>query len=140
MTLLLDTDTCIDVIRGRRSDVRERFRIQTATGPGVVSTVTVQELQVGVLRSAPEHRARNEARFEAFLRGAVDLVPFDAADAMAAAEVAVMLMRQGLGIGPYDTQIAGQALRRGWTVVTANLRHFGRVPGLRLETWRPTPP
>lgn len=136
MTLLLDTDTCIDVIRGRRRDVRGRFRDLTVSGPGAVSAITVQELQVGVLTSGLEHRARNEARLEAFFKGPVEVVPFDEEDARATADVAVLLAARGLGIGPYDTQIAGQALRRGWTVVTSNHRHFGRVPGLRLETWR----
>jgi len=31
--------------------------------------------------------------------------------------------------------IAGQALQRGWTVVTGNLREFIRVPNLLLLDW-----
>jgi tRNA(fMet)-specific endonuclease VapC len=38
-------------------------------------------------------------------------------------------------IGPFDTLIAGQALARGMTLVTANMREFSRVEGLRLEDW-----
>ena len=32
--------------------------------------------------------------------------------------------------------IAGQALARGWTVVTHDIAHFGRVQGLPLIDWR----
>ena len=38
-----------------------------------------------------------------------------------------------------DTLIAGQALARGWTVVTRNVRHFGRVEGLPLIDWGVSP-
>ena len=41
----------------------------------------------------------------------------------------------GGGIGPYDVLIAGQALARGLTLVTHNVREFGRVEGLRVEDW-----
>ena len=45
------------------------------------------------------------------------------------------LARQGRPIGPYDLQIAMQALRRGHTLVTNNLREFARIKGLMLEDW-----
>jgi predicted nucleic acid-binding protein len=38
-------------------------------------------------------------------------------------------------IGAYDLLIAGQALRRGLTVVTANTAEFGRVTGLSWQDW-----
>ncbi|MGH3278380.1 MAG: hypothetical protein ACRDNW_04495, partial [Trebonia sp.] len=35
----------------------------------------------------------------------------------------------------HDLLIAGQALARGLTVVTANASEFGRVPGLKQADW-----
>jgi len=35
-----------------------------------------------------------------------------------------------------DTLIAAQAQRLGATVVTRNVREFGRVPGLKVENWQ----
>ncbi len=64
------------------------------------------------------------------------VVEFDAEDAMAAGKLRAELERGGVGIGPFDTLIAGQALRRGYTLVTANTREFSRVPGLLIEDWR----
>ena len=140
MTRLLGSDVCIDLMRGRKREVVAVFRANAGRTPLYLSSVTRQELERGVLTSAAAHQALNRIRLDVFLEGPVDVVPFDAEDAVAAAHIQVSLQAQGLGIGPYDTQIAGQALRRGWTVVTANLRHFGRVPGLTLETWRANPP
>jgi len=31
--------------------------------------------------------------------------------------------------------IAGQALHRGWTVISHNLHEYTRVDGLTVETW-----
>ena len=65
----------------------------------------------------------------------VDVEPFDARDMMAAARLRSNLQRQGLPIGPYDALIAGQALARGWTVVTADAREFSRIDGLKVVDW-----
>ena len=65
----------------------------------------------------------------------VDVEPFDARDMMAAARRRANLKRRGLPIGPYDVLIAGQALARGWTVVTANLREVSRIDGLKVVDW-----
>ncbi len=53
----------------------------------------------------------------------------------AAGEVRATLERTGQPIGAYDTLIAGQAVRRGLTLVTANTREFERVNGLMWEDW-----
>jgi tRNA(fMet)-specific endonuclease VapC len=41
----------------------------------------------------------------------------------------------GSAIGTYDVLIAGQALNRKLTLVTANVKEFGRVKGLDWEDW-----
>ena len=134
---LLDTDTCIDLVRGRRRDLRLAFlACIRADGAAAISTVTLLELEQGVAQSAPEHRASNAARLLAFREGPVEELPFDSDDAEATGTLAAALRMGGAQIGSYDTMIAGQALRRGLAVVTSNTRHFARVPGLVLEDWR----
>ncbi|MGH8567951.1 MAG: PIN domain-containing protein, partial [Gammaproteobacteria bacterium] len=41
----------------------------------------------------------------------------------------------GTPISPNDLWIAAQALAEGATLVTANIREFNHVAGLRLENW-----
>jgi tRNA(fMet)-specific endonuclease VapC len=50
-----------------------------------------------------------------------------------------MLAARGTPIGAYDILIAGQALARGLTLVTRNLREFERIPELSLENWYDAP-
>jgi tRNA(fMet)-specific endonuclease VapC len=45
------------------------------------------------------------------------------------------LRRRGQAIGPLDGLIAGQALARSWTLVTANRREFDRIEGLNVIDW-----
>ena len=40
-----------------------------------------------------------------------------------------------LNVGPMDLRIGAIALEEGLTVVTRNLRDFGRIPGLTVEDW-----
>lgn len=39
-------------------------------------------------------------------------------------------------VGPYDVLLAGCALARGLTLVSANRAEFGRIAGLATEDWR----
>ena len=48
------------------------------------------------------------------------------------------LEAQGTPIGVLDTMIAAHALSLNATIVTNNVRHFERVPDLRLENWTMT--
>jgi len=41
----------------------------------------------------------------------------------------------GIVIGAMDLLIASQALDRGITLVTNNVREFSRIPGLTWENW-----
>jgi predicted nucleic acid-binding protein len=41
-------------------------------------------------------------------------------------------------LGEPDLRIASIALSQGLTVVTGNVRHVGRVPGLKVENWLST--
>jgi tRNA(fMet)-specific endonuclease VapC len=49
------------------------------------------------------------------------------------------LEREGRRIGEPDLRIAAIALARDLTLVTGNVRHFQRVPDLRIENWLENP-
>ncbi|MFO1046440.1 MAG: type II toxin-antitoxin system VapC family toxin [Geminicoccaceae bacterium] len=136
MSYLLDTDTCIAIINDR--PIQARLSLTEAFGGGdsiAVPTVALFELWFGVAKSAPARRSANEARLRDFLAGPLEVLPFEAADARAAGEIREALRAAGTPIGAYDLLIAGQALARGATVVTSNLREFTRVEGLTCVDW-----
>jgi tRNA(fMet)-specific endonuclease VapC len=59
------------------------------------------------------------------------IVPFDER----AADEALRLRKQRIRIGTQDLKIAAIALVQDALLLSANLRDFGRVPGLRVEDW-----
>lgn len=130
----LDTNACIALIDGSSLPVRRRFKEVLAAGSVVcVSAVALHELWYGVATSA--RRDYNTERVQAFLSGPIRLVALDEADARAAGEVRALLDQERRPIGAYDSLLAGQAARRGFTLVTANVREFERVEGLMWEDW-----
>jgi tRNA(fMet)-specific endonuclease VapC len=64
-------------------------------------------------------------------------IPSLAFDDRSAAEYGAIragLQAAGMTIGPHDLQIASIARAADLTVLTANVREFVRVPGLRVES------
>lgn len=134
MDYLLDTNACIALNKGEPASVRARLNRAVHAGAQVwVPTVVLYELWYGVAKSArPKENAEDLATF---LAGPVRVLGFGEEDAREAGEVRMSLERIGKPIGAYDVLIAGQALSRKLTLVTANTREFGRVKGLRWEDW-----
>jgi tRNA(fMet)-specific endonuclease VapC len=131
---LLDTNVCIALIKNTDSLVRGRFqKVSRAGGIVYVPSIVTFELWYGVANSA--RIAFNTDRLEAFLSGRVNVLPFDDGDARAAGAIRANLEVSGRMIGPYDTLIAGQALARQLTLVTANVSEFSRVKGLSWQDW-----
>lgn len=126
---LLDTNTCVEYLRGRNAYVRQRLANAPATDV-FVCPVVLAELYIGALRSA--HPARNRAKIDAFILPYQSL-PFDDAAADIQATIRHHLEKLGTPIGPYDLQIAAIALVHGLTVVTHNTAEYSRVPNLTIE-------
>ena len=129
MRYLLDTNAVIDVIRGAGSRVELRLRRQEPSRVGV-SAVVLHELYFGAYRST--RWEGNLAVVEQIGLAVVDLTREDAREA---GRVRAALALRGTPIGPFDVLIAGQALARGATLVTHNIREFERVDGLIVEDW-----
>jgi tRNA(fMet)-specific endonuclease VapC len=134
MAYLLDTNVCIALINRSSEGARKRFaRAVEAEEQLWVPSVSLYELWLGVAKSVQTEA--NTRRLEMFLSGAVGVLDFGEGDARRAGEIRHTLESVGRPIGAYDLLIAGQALSRGLTLVTANVREFGRVKGLRWEDW-----
>ncbi len=131
MTYLLDTNVCIRYMNGRAPDVLQRLQALQPTDV-VVCSIVKAELFYGAQRS--NHPARSLATQHQFLQPYRSL-PFDDAAAEIVGALRAQLAKLGTPIGPYDVQIAAIALANGCTLVTHNVREFGRVPALVIEDW-----
>lgn len=133
-TYLLDTNACIALINGTQASVRRRFQRAVARKSiMLLSSVVAFELWYGVGKS--QRKESNAQRLDAFFAGPLEWTPFDEDDARAAGAVRAELEAAGTPIGAYDVLLAGQARRRGATLVTSNVKEFGRVAGLKWEDW-----
>jgi tRNA(fMet)-specific endonuclease VapC len=133
-TYMLDTNACISLINGTEAAVRRRFR--RAVGKNdvmLLSSIVAFELWYGVGKS--QRQESNAQRLEAFFAGPLEWAEFDEEDAREAGTVRAELESGGKPIGAYDVLVAGQARRRGATLVTSNAREFGRVRHLTWEDW-----
>jgi tRNA(fMet)-specific endonuclease VapC len=130
---LLDTCTCIDLVRGGRAADRLLARLRRKkVGTVGVSAITLAELQFGVARSSDPDR--NHVALAEFLAPLV-IAPFDNPAASAYGRIRAELQRAGQPIGPLDMLIAAHALSLGAALVTSNEREFRRVSGLAVENW-----
>jgi len=138
VSYLLDTNACIALINGKPVSVRSRFHMALAAGGKLfVPSIVAFELWYGVAKSTqPE---ANRQRLRAFLAGPIAPLDFDDEDAQSAGAVRAALEVLGKPIGAYDLLIAGQALQRKFTLVTANVTEFARIKGLDWQDWsKPT--
>ena len=98
-----------------------------------MSSIVAFDLWCRVAKSSREQV--NRQRLEEFFAGPVTLLPFDDEDAQVAGRVRAALKKEGKPIGAYDLLIGGQAVRRKFTLVTANASEFGRIQGLAWQDW-----
>ena len=131
MKILLDTNICIYLIKHKPPAVRKRFEA-FVPGEVFVSSVTVAELRYGVEKSAAKEK--NARALESFLLP-LEVAAFDYESACVYGKIRADLERRGMPVGGMDMLIAAQALARGFTLVTHNLREFQRIQGLVCESW-----
>ena len=128
MRFLLDTNAVIALLQG--NPVFLAGLSEYTPSDFGIPAVAAHELFYGAFkgRRATENLARVDAlQFE--------VLEFDREDARQAGDLRAQLAASGTPIGPYDVLIAGQALARGLTLITHNVREFLRVPGLKFEDW-----
>lgn len=134
MSYLLDTNACVALINRSSPAIRSRFQHAVSLGELIyVSSVVAFELWYGIAKS--ERQILNTEKLEAFLAGPVRLLHLELEDARAAGSIRATLQAAGTPIGAYDLLIAGQALARQLTLVTANVSEFSRVKGLKWQDW-----
>jgi len=130
MTHLLDTDTCIGVLRQKPGFVQRL----SALSPGdvAISAITTYELFCGVEKARDP--AAERVKVERLISAIVEL-QLDRLSIQKAAQLRADLENRGMPIGPYDLLIAGQALAHGLVLVTNNVREFQRAKELVLISW-----
>lgn len=129
MRYLLDTDSVSFALRGH-GDVGVRLKSQRPSDV-CISAITLAELRYGADRKGSRKLHRLIDTFAA----AVEVVSFDEAAAAEFGRIGSALAERGTPIGEFDVLIAAHAVALRCTLVTNNVRHFSKVPGLSVENW-----
>jgi tRNA(fMet)-specific endonuclease VapC len=125
MSVVADTDVLIDFLAGH-GPAAARVALELEHGTLRTTAVNRFELLAGA-RSARQQAAVRD------LLAAVPALPLNERGADQAAAVRRDLEARGTPIGMGDSLIAGIVLAVGGILLTRNLQHFERVPGLRIS-------
>lgn len=135
MGLLIDSTLLIRAEQDRLTPASLAARILDRWGDAelAISAMSAGELLHGCWRAdTPARRARREEFVEAVL-AAIPVVAITLPVMRVFAEIDAHLRAAGSRLPTSDLLIASTALARGDAVVTGNVRHFDRVPGLTVH-------
>lgn len=133
MSYVLDTNVVSALMKG---DARVLGRLRGTEKQAVlVPQPVLAEIAYGIAR-LPRSKRKDSllSRFELVKS---ELLRAEWTDAVSEAfgEIKAQLERKGVRIEDFDAAIAAHAQAREATLVTANVAHMVRVPGLRVEDW-----
>ena len=133
MIYLLDTNAVSALMKGTRAVV-DRLA-STDRAEVAMPQPVVAEIAFGIERlPRSRRRAEIQARFDL---ACAEIARAEWTDAVSHAygRIKATLERRGQRIEDFDAAIAAHAIALDATLVTANLDHMTRVPGLRIQDW-----
>jgi len=130
---LLDTNMLSEIIK-RNPNKNFIGKLGTIPSPAIfTATICVMELRYGAMKRA------NPPDFwemiEQHILSKVRILDFSYNEAIKAGELIHQLYSMGRPIGLEDIMIGSIALCNDLTMVSANTRHFEKIPNLRVENW-----
>lgn len=131
MKLMLDTNTCIAMIRQKPVHILQKFS-EYRVGDIGISAVSLAELRHGVATS--QHQALNQAALDEFMFP-LEVAAFDEQAAAAFGALRASLEKRGARAGLLDTMVAAHALSLGVTLVTDRTHEFDPVTELKVVDW-----
>lgn len=135
MGVIFDTSVLVFLERGsHRLEGLGKGREEEPFG---ISVVTVSELLHGVHRADSEKRRLKRSAFVEKLIQSFPVYAFDLNAARIYARIWANLVKKGTIIGAHDLMIASTAIALGFSVVTSDVRDYGRVKELSLERFVP---
>ncbi len=136
MGLILDTSILIASERrgGSIEAILRRLRTEQGETDIALSAVSVVELTHGIYRARTEaDRERRRAFAESAFQG-LTVYPMTLEIAQRAGRIEGEEAAKGNVIAFEDLVIGATALHLGFDVATLNVKHFQRIPGLRVVT------
>jgi len=131
--LMLDTDLSSYIIKRRPESLLNKFEAHAERL--CVSVITAAELRFGAEKVK---RPQLTELVEAFLER-LAILDWTNSATHHYARLRCALEQAGTPIGNMDLLIASHAISERSTLVTNNLKHFSKAPGLDLQEWKASP-
>lgn len=131
MKFMLDTNTCIYIIKQKPPKALKHFKAYSVGKIGI-SSIALAELRYGVAKS--QHVQKNQEALDAFILP-LEIADFDEKAAKVYGEIRAALEKAGNPIGSMDMLIGAHALSLGLTLVTNNTREFKQIKNLKVADW-----
>jgi len=131
MKYLVDTNILIYLMNSKSVKLQNKFTKKNIE-QFCVSSITVAELIYGAKKSK-----NIDKNIEAAIKvlSPLTILDFTGLDAFEYGDIRADLELKGKIIGGNDLLIAAQARRQNLIVLTANVKEYERVQGLKLENW-----
>jgi tRNA(fMet)-specific endonuclease VapC len=127
---LLDTNAISDLAANPSGRVAEKIA-EVGVANVATSVIVSGEVAFGVEQKGSDRLQKRMA----LLMSSLDVRPLEQPADEHYGFLRAMFKKQGRPIGPNDLFIAAHALALNAVLVTANVKEFSRVPGLKVENW-----
>ncbi|MCM2340866.1 type II toxin-antitoxin system VapC family toxin [Rhodoferax sp.] len=134
MKYLLDTNIVSYFLRDASPALSQRI-LDSTPDTLAISIISAGELRYGLCQLPHSKRAAELAHHLNALLTAISVLPLPADAAQHYGNTRAQLEAAGTPIGGNDLWIAAHALSQNMTLVSNNIREFGRVPALKVENW-----
>ncbi len=127
--ILLDTDVCIEILRGNQFVIEKRFECDERVA---ICFMTVGELFYGAERS--KYTLKNISLVEEFMLS-IDIIDTDVEILRKFGELKASIYHRKIMLPDADILIAATALTKCLKLITGNVKHFNRSESLVTENW-----
>jgi predicted nucleic acid-binding protein len=131
MAYLFDTDAISELLRPHPLPVYVKWLVSISREDQYTSAVVVGELYKRAYRS--QSKQRHLDNIEQRILPAVTSLPYDVATTWVFGQIRAHLEETGNILPDADLQIAATAIYHGLELISGNVRHFARIPGLKLN-------
>ena len=129
---LLDTNICIFLIKSKFPNLTNKI-LSSDSNELFLSSISISEMEYGASKS--QNKEKNRQALLDFCTDFNNIIDFTTEDTEAYGLIRAYLENEEKVIGPYDMQIAAQAMTRNLTVVTNNYDEFVCIPWIKVEDW-----
>lgn len=126
MNYLLDTNVIVDHFRGRKPILQK-----IVTSGAAISIITMGELLYGTYKS--DNKTESLKIVQSFIKNSIiQVLPVAKDHIVEFARLKSLLEDKGKCLDDFNLLIAAAALIHDLTLVTRDIKHFGRIPGIKI--------